>query len=37
MRGGASIAYCMSVTQKPQGESTVYRSPKSKGRLFGRP
>ena len=37
MGGGASITYCVPVTQKPKGESAVYRNPFSKDKLIDRP
>lgn len=37
MGGGASINYCVPVTQKQDGESAIYRSPLAKDKLFDRP
>ena len=37
MGGGASINYCVPVTQKPEGESAIYRAPGTKDKLCDRP
>ena len=37
MGGGSSITYCVPVTQKPEGESSIYRNPRSKDKLHDRP
>lgn len=37
MGGGASINYCVAVTQKPEGETSVYRSPLTKDQLYPSP
>lgn len=37
MGGGASTTYCVPVTQKPKGESSIYRNSKCKDRLLDRP
>lgn len=37
MGGGASINYCVPVTQKPEGESAIYRAPGTKDKLYDRP
>ena len=37
MGGGASITYCVPVTQKPEGESSIYRNPLTKDKLYDRP
>lgn len=37
MGGGASINYCIPVTQKPEGETSIYRNPLKKDQLYGSP
>jgi hypothetical protein len=37
MGGAQSITYCTPVTQKPQGESAIYRAPIFKDKLIDRP
>lgn len=37
MGGGASLTYSVPVTQKPEGESAIYRNPSSKDKLYDRP
>lgn len=37
MGGGASITYCVPVTQKPEGESSTYRCPSTKDKLYSCP
>jgi long-chain acyl-CoA synthetase len=37
MGGGSSIQYTIPVTQKPEGESAVYRLPEYKHKLLDRP
>jgi long-chain acyl-CoA synthetase len=37
MGGGASINYCTPVTQKPEGESAIYRNTDYKDKLYDRP
>jgi hypothetical protein len=37
MGGEASITYCAPHTQKPEGESAIYRNPFTKDKLYDRP
>ena len=37
MGGEQSINYCTPVTQKPEGESAIYRNPFTKDKLYDRP
>lgn len=37
MGGSASITYCVPISQKPEGESAIYRNPLSKDKLLDRP
>ena len=37
MGGSESIIYNVPVTQKPQGESAIYRHPAYKDKILGRP
>jgi len=37
MGGGASITYCVPVSQKAEGESAIYRNPLTKDKLYDRP
>ena len=37
MGGSASINYCSPVTQKPEGESAIYRNPFTKDKLYACP
>lgn len=37
MGGETSINYCVPVTQKPEGESAIYRCPTTKDKLYSCP
>lgn len=37
MGGENSITYAVPITQKPEGETAIYRSPYTKDKLYGSP